>query len=447
MVDFKKLSAISNAARAIVREQYPKYDQWEAHAFQLGFADGSRRSGKYRNLNKQQLLEKAAMECEDQYFNKAQRVAYAEGYSSGVFWDYNPNKTVSHTPEDIERLVHLYVPDSAKELVFFRVVSPIKENETGKNAHAVMGETKKIDADVYSRGIVIDKEHGRHKVLYEHSSITGSGYNYKTILGRELSELSGKELDGIHQKLLDDLSKKGSLLPAVITEVIDEDELLFEEGGYIFEVAIDCPFDQEQEALADRYGCETIDQATNTVLFADFDDAVNYAYEDIHVLERRGDHYLEQDSDGRNVFHVTFNSANPGLVDLARQHNGDADVKTLGKPVVMAYFEALRDAKAYRDDVRNLEERAVNAVVERACDPRAKALTDSQRALVGAYLLSDGATNLKEASGTLQKLLDLAGQQPKYRNAPDIWKGDVLCELTQFLGGKIRDTQLNGLHR
>ena len=40
MVDFKKLSKISNASGEIVAKEHPDYDQYVSHAFQLGFQGG-----------------------------------------------------------------------------------------------------------------------------------------------------------------------------------------------------------------------------------------------------------------------------------------------------------------------------------------------------------------------------------------------------------------------
>lgn len=447
MVDFKQMKARSDAASSVIRREHPGYDQWEKHAFSMGFSAGSRhyheRSGLSASAIERMAVE--SMRSEDTYYNDKQKKAYLAGFKSGISWKYEPDRVQERIPEDIERLVHLYVPEDARELVFFRVTSPIKESETGRHAHEVMGNTSKIDADVYSMGIAIDKAHGIHRVFYEHDSRPHDSYT--TILGRDLKDLSQTELSGIYDRLLEDLSKKGRLIPAPITEVYDPEGFLSEEEGYLFEVAIDHPYDEEQQDMADRYGCETMDQDDNRVLFADFDDAIRFAYEDIRLLESRGDHRREVGEDGHITFHVTFESSNTQLVGLANLHHGDADVATIGTPLIRSYFGNLKDAKAFRDDVRNLEERAVNAVVERTCDPRTKAMTDVQRAYVGAYLMNDGAKTLKDAAPVLQKLLDKCEENEKYHLTNSVWKGNTLCELTDFLNGKVRENQAASLHR
>lgn len=447
MVDFKKLRAVNDAAGSIVSREHPGYDEWEKHAFSLGFKGGSRHYHELDGLSVSDIERMAVedMHSEEPYFNSQQKKAYVSGFKSGIRWKYDPDRVPDRSPDDIERLVHLYVPENARELVFFPVSSPIKENDAGRHAHEVMGNTSKVDADVYSMGVAIDKVHGVHRVFYEHDSRPHD--SYKTILGRDLKDLSQTELRGIYDRLLDHLSQKGVLLPALISEVPDEEGYLSEEDGYLFEVSVSRPYDEEQQDMADRFGCETMDQHDNRALFSDFDDAVRFACEDIRLLERRGDHRREIGDDGSITFHVTVESSNSQLAVLARLHHGDADVSTIGTPLIRSYFGNLKDAKAFRDDVRNLEERAVSAVVDRTCDPRVKALTYVQRAYVGVFLMNEGAKTMKDAAPVLQKLLDKCEETERFHLVNPVWKGNTLCELTDLLNGKIRESQSAGIHR
>ena len=144
---------------------------------------------------------------------------------------------------------------------------------------------------------------------------------------------------------------------------------------------------------------------------------------------------------------MTFESSNRNLGDLAALHHGTVELSRTGTPLVIARFAGLRDAKAYRDDVRHLESCAVKAVVDRTVSPRAKVFSADQRAYIGAYLMNGGAKELKDTSGELQKLMDLADKEPRFHHSSQAWKTDVFNELTDFLNGKLRDTQIINLHR
>lgn len=352
------------------------------------------------------------------------------------------------TPDDIARLTRLWLPEQKGE-VFFRVFAPVGMNESSKFAIRLTEPDRDVDGPVFSRGIVIDTENGFHKVLYEHSHLMGkdNAQVYRTIMGRQLSELSQKELQDVYTAVLDEIRHKGKLTPALIEEGYDEE--IGEEDHAFYSVTFFKPFDEEQGDLAERHGVEVMRDYTDKeeYIFFGYDDAVNFSYDNIKAIERRGDHRREITDDDSIVFNVTFESSNRNLGDLAALHHGTVELSRTGTPLVMAHFAGLRDAKAYRDDVRHLESRAVKAVVDRTVSPRAKVFSADQRAYIGAYLMNGGAKELKDTSGELQKLMDLADKEPRFHHSSQAWKTDVFNELTDFLNGKLRDTQIINLHR
>ena len=308
--------------------------------------------------------------------------------------EFSKDKKDDRTPQDIVRLVSHYLPPVKGE-IFFRVSAPIKQSETGKFALQVSHQEKDIDRDVFSRGVIIDTESGINRIVYEHSHRMENGYDYRTILGRKLDDLTPKELDGVYSEIFDDLSRKGSLMPVIMTEGYDE-EIGAEEHAY-WSVTVPKPFDEEQGDIADDHMVELVRDYTEKTdyIFMDWDDAVRFAYDDIYALDRRNDHRLDFDDSAEERFIVTVESSNS----------------------------------------------AVTAVVQRTTDPRAKAMTDIQKAYVGAFLMSGGVKTLKEASGQLQTLWDMTGKEPSFQKASTAWKDDAYSELKDFLNGKERETQ------
>ena len=357
-----------------------------------------------------------------------------------VLNDMKEKSGSERTPQDIVRLVSHYLPPVKGE-IFFRVSAPIKQSETGKFALQVSHQEKDIDRDVFSRGVIIDTGSGINRIVYEHSHRMENGYDYRTILGRKLDDLTSKELDSVYNKMFEGLSRKGSLMPVIMTEGYDE-EIGAEEHAY-WCVTVPKPFDEEQGDIAEDHMVELVRDYTEKTdyIFMDWDDAVRFAHDDIYALDRRNDHRLDFDDSAEERFVVTVESSNRYLCDIARHHGGSAVLSKTGRPLVRSRFKGIKGAKMFRDDVRNLQRRAVTAVVQRTTDPRAKAMTDIQKAYVGAFLMSGGAKALKEASGQLQTLWDMAGKEPSFQKTSTAWKDDVFSELKDFLNGKERVTQ------
>ena len=92
MVDFKKLSKISNASGEIVAKEHPDYDQYVSHAFQLGFQGGyyyAENNPDYdtNNLDK---VAKMYMKQANPYYTEKEKKAYILGYKRA--FSYVTNK-------------------------------------------------------------------------------------------------------------------------------------------------------------------------------------------------------------------------------------------------------------------------------------------------------------------------------------------------------------------
>lgn len=242
-----------------------------------------------------------------------------------------------------------YVPEQ-KGQVFFKVVSPIEENEQGKEAKRIYGGDTSSDI-VFSRGVIYDTEYNNHQVLYEHSHRMENGHLYRTILGRKISQLSNEELQYLQDNIKENI-KNNRMILAVITEGYDEE--IGEEENTYFSVTFDKPYDEEQKSMADRHECETINPDKGEYIFMDYDDAVGFAFDNISVLNQRGNFRRELSEDNQISFVVTFETDNPKLKEIAARNHGDADYTKLGNPLVIAIFSKLRDARNYRDEARRI---------------------------------------------------------------------------------------------
>ena len=257
----------------------------------------------------------------------------------------------------IEQLLQPFLPQE-KGQTFFHAVANIEESQRGKETRMVYGDNS--HRDVYSLGVLIDTEHDNHQVLYKHSHKMENGFIYNTILGRPLKELSQPEIDGIYNNLLDKVESK-KVFPAVIKEDYDE-EIGDEEHNY-FSVSFNKPYDEEQESVADRHECETINPDKSEYIFMDFDDAIGFAADNARILEKRGNIRREISEDERPYFYVTFETDNKQLNDIARKHNGEVDFSKLGTPLAMAGFLTVKNARAYRNEAKeilSLESNTVN---------------------------------------------------------------------------------------
>lgn len=256
----------------------------------------------------------------------------------------------------IEQLLKPYLPQE-KGRTFFHAVANIEESQRGKEAQETYGDTS--HKNVYSLGVLMDTEHGNHQVLYNHSHKMENGYMYNTILGRPLNELSKKELDDLHKNLSEKV-ETNKVYPAVIRE--DYDENIGDEDHSYFAVVFNKPFDEEQEEMADHNECETINPDKSEYIFMDYDNAVRFASDNARALEYRGNLRREIGDDERPYFYVTFESNDKRLDAIAQKHNGGVDYTSLGTPLAMAGFLTVRDARAYRNEAREILSLGSNTV-------------------------------------------------------------------------------------
>lgn len=256
----------------------------------------------------------------------------------------------------IEQLLKPYLPQE-KGQTFFRAVANIEESQRGKETREAYGDTS--HKNVYSLGVLMDTEHGNHQVLYNHSHKMENGYMYNTILGRPLNELSKKELDDLHKNLSEKV-ETNKVYPAVIRK--DYDENIGDEDHSYFAVVFNKPFDEEQEEMADHNECETINPDKSEYIFMDYDDAIRFASDNARALEYRGNLRREIGDDERPYFYVTFESDDKRLDTIAQKHNGGVDYTSLGTPLAMAGFLTVRDARAYRNEAREILSLGSNTV-------------------------------------------------------------------------------------
>lgn len=362
--------------------------------------------------------------------------------------------------DKLSDLLRPYLPKE-KGQVFFKTIASIEESEQGKDAHTLYGN-KSHSNQVLSRGIIFDTEYGNHRVLYEHSHRMENGYDFHTILGRDWSDLSEKELQEIHDVVSRNI-KEGKVYPALITEGYDE-SIGIEDHSY-FSVVFDKPYDEEQESIADRYECETIDPDKKEYIFTDYDNAIGFAYANSHILESRGTLRREIGSDEWPVFIVTLETADPRLYDLAVRHHGFADYTKLGNPLVIAGFPSVKEARAYRDeaktllsaenavkvrsdipenDIRNAEHQAKQVIHDRIVSPSARTFTSDQVNTLNNYRAMFSSASSSEE--IFKRLFDDVIKQDDVLSKPEQWRNDTWDELSDIAKGVTHDAA-QGLKR
>ena len=362
--------------------------------------------------------------------------------------------------DKLSDLLHPYLPKE-KGQVFFKAVASIEEIERGKQAHSLYDD-KSHNGQVMSLGIIYDTEHGNHRVLYEHSHRMENGYNFSTVLGREWSDLSEQELKNICDAVSSNI-EKGKVFPALITAGYDEN-IGTEDHAYL-SVVFDYTFDEEQESMADRHECETINPDKSEYIFMDYDDAIGFAYDNSHVLETRGNFRRETSLDERPFFIVTFETADERLNAIAQKYNGDIDFTKLGTPLAIAGFNTVRDARAYRDeakallavdktvkvrsdipenDIRNAEYQAKQVIHDRIVSTSARSFTPDQVNTLNHYRgMFSGDSSSEEI---FRQLFDDVIKKDDISSKPDQWKKDTWDELTDIAKG-ITHESAQGLKR
>lgn len=360
----------------------------------------------------------------------------------------------------LSRLLKPYLPEQ-KGQVFFKSVASIEESERSKETRSLYGDDSHKKS-VMSRGIILDTEQGNHSVLYEHSHRMENGYNFHTILGRNLVNLSEKELNDIYNDVSSNV-EKGKVFPAIVTEGYDEN--IGDEDHTYFSVVFDKPFDEEQESIADLHNCETINHDKSDYIFMDYDDAIGFAYDNSCALEKRGNFRRKIGSDDWPVFTVTFESSDPRLKDIASRHHGDTEYTKSGNPLVIASFNLAKDARAYREEVKTLlstentikvrtditehdfrlaQYQAKQAIHERIVSPSARTFTPDQLITLNHYRGLFSAASSTEI--VFKQLFDDVIKQDDVSSKPEQWKKDTWNEMEDIAKGITHDS-VQGLKR
>lgn len=336
--------------------------------------------------------------------------------------------------ESLQNLVSLMKPFSKGEAsIFFPVSSTILRSEVSMNALSLLEPDARHGRAVTSIGILYEPEHENHQVLFEHSHMMENGYDYHTILGRPLTDLSGVELHRLEDGLKEVMKEQDKLFPATITEKYDE-----ESDMNMYNVTFDKPFDEIQEGLADRNNAETIDPDSNTYSFNDYDDAMVFAYQNAKQLRERGLIVGQVTLSGAIDYMVMSETANHHLADLAMMYNGYADFtrESMGAPVTTAYFEEEIDAESYHYALSHLEQMAVDAVVNKTVDANSPSVSAEQYALIQAYIHQDG-NDKEKVAGHIDRLFELAAERPEFKEASKLWRDATREEVESFSSNDI----------
>ena len=101
MVDFKELSALTNAARVIAAQERPDYDAVKIHRFTSGFLQGHRQAEK-NPFN--QELDSSALE-DIKHLDVAEKAAYVSGFNRGFNYRLeNIDKNTSKSEKNHEKI-------------------------------------------------------------------------------------------------------------------------------------------------------------------------------------------------------------------------------------------------------------------------------------------------------------------------------------------------------
>ena len=336
--------------------------------------------------------------------------------------------------EILDSLLSIMKPFGKGEaFVFFPVTCTILRSDVSMNALSLLEPKMQHDRAVASIGILFDPEHNNHQVLFEHSHLMENEYDYHTVLGRMLKDLSGVELHRLENGLKEAMKNQEKFFPSIIIEEYDE-----ESDMNVYNVTIDKPFDEIQEGLADRHGVETIDQNSNTYTFNDFDEAMMFASQNAKQLRERDDIGWQIMSSGDLSYVVVSETANHHLADLAMMYNGYADFtrEGMGAPITTAYFEEEINAESYHYALNHLEQMAVDAVVAKTVDANSPSVSAKQYALIQAYIHQDGNEKDKVA-GLIDRLFELASERPEFKEASKLWRDATREEVENFAGNDI----------
>ena len=209
-----------------------------------------------------------------------------------------------------------------------------------------------VGEDQPSVGILYSPKFNYLRAVYPHTVHSEDGSTQDTYIVKDMGGLDKEQLERI-LSVLESSKRVEKVFPAYFSH--EEDRF---HGEFFIGVKFDRPYDEEQQAVGDRFACETYHSQVNQCVLPDFDAAIGYATENSRILSRRGDFYRKESNDG-TTWHITV-EAEPGyhqaLRQLAKQYHGEADMTTVGTPLVMAYFMSPVFASAFRDAAKEFLE-------------------------------------------------------------------------------------------
>ena len=148
---------------------------------------------------------------------------------------------------------------------------------------------------------------------------------------------------------------------------------------------------------------------------------------------------------------VTVPTENGKLVDLAKFHHGypdlDRDVPMYFQPLLLCTFDRKSDAEAFSKSVRDLNCLSVGYLRDRIKDGRARSMTEEQRVHVDAYLTRYGGDDMEGRKSAAARLWTEVILSDDIKRLPASWRDDALHELTDLVGGKVREDRFVGLSR
>ena len=236
----------------------------------------------------------------------------------------------------------IYAREAVHEQIRSFADSYVNGNHTSEVFIAVKGN---VGEDKPSVGLLYSPKFSTLRAVYPHTVHLEDGSTQDTYLVKDLGGLDKTQLEKM-LSALDGLKRTDRVFPAYFSHEGDSYH-----GEFFIGVRFDRPYDEEQQAVGDRFACETYHQPVNMCVLPDFDAAVGYAKENSRVLSYRGDFYREENSAGI-TWHVTVEAEtgyHQALRQLAEQYHGEADISTVGTPLVMARFKTPVYASAYLD--------------------------------------------------------------------------------------------------
>lgn len=230
------------------------------------------------------------------------------------------------------------------------MLSPwIKEGDDQVFFHVSSSVVKPIGGRDLSYGLLMSqKNDGNDTILFEtrfpHES---TGTIYRTINGKPLKDLSDEELSKLHSKVTEYI-KKENIYPAVFGEYYSDE--LSAENEWFNSIDFGRPVDGEILSLS-----EYIEDVDGTkVILPDLDASIYFAEKVSSALEHRNHVWSEMMNDHR-LFHVTLESDDPRIAELALKYDGEVEVTQDNDiPLTMATFWLGGNARKFHDDIHRV---------------------------------------------------------------------------------------------